>query len=93
MLKDKLIVFCLLIYSKWTRSDKLCNVHLIAVQQMIGHETQRQQMMERQQKNIEASEARAKELRRKKAQQDALWRAQQRDRELQKVRNQLCKLH
>jgi hypothetical protein len=52
---------------------------------MLQYEITRKQLLEKQQKKIDALEARAAELRKQKAEHEKAWAAAQRERELQKV--------
>jgi hypothetical protein len=53
---------------------------------MLQYEITRKQLLEKQQKKIEALEARAAELQKQKVEHEKAWAAAQRERELQKVR-------
>lgn len=55
------------------------------IQQMLQYEISRKQLLEKQQKKIEALEARAAELQRQKAEHEKAWATAQRERELQKL--------
>jgi hypothetical protein len=57
---------------------------------MLQYEITRKQLLEKQQKKIDALEARAAELRKQKAEHEKAWAAAQRERELQKVNMQSC---
>lgn len=54
--------------------------------QMLQYEITRKHLLEKQQKKIEALEARAAELKKQKVEHEKAWAAAQRERELQKVR-------
>lgn len=54
------------------------------LQQMIQYEIQRKELLDKQQKKIDAMERRAAELARQKAEHEAEWATQQRERELMK---------
>jgi alpha-galactosidase/6-phospho-beta-glucosidase family protein len=53
---------------------------------MLQYEITRKQLLEKQQKKIEALEARAAELQKQKVEHEKAWASAQRERELQKVR-------
>ncbi|KAF8064553.1 AVT1D [Scenedesmus sp. PABB004] len=55
------------------------------IQQMLQYEITRKALLEKQQKKIDALEARAAELQRQKAEHEKAWAAAQRERELQKL--------
>ncbi|WIA18967.1 hypothetical protein OEZ85_003636 [Tetradesmus obliquus] len=55
------------------------------IQQMLQYEITRKQLLEKQQKKIEALEARAAELKKQKVEHEKAWAAAQRERELQKL--------
>jgi hypothetical protein len=55
--------------------------------QMLQYEITRKQLLEKQQKKIEALEARAAELQKQKVEHEKAWASAQRERELQKVRS------
>jgi hypothetical protein len=56
---------------------------------MLQYEVTRKQLLDKQQRKIEAMEARAAELQRAKAEHERQWAAAQRERELAKVRGAL----
>lgn len=58
---------------------------LVVLLQMLQYEITRKQLLEKQQKKIEALEARADELQKQKVEHEKQWAAAQRERELQKV--------
>lgn len=55
------------------------------IQQMLQYEIARKQLLEKQQKKIDALEARAAELQRQKVEHEKAWASAQRERELQKL--------
>lgn len=58
------------------------------LQQMLQHETQRKELLDKQQKKIDALEAKTQELARQKQEHDREWLAKQREIELQRAREE-----
>lgn len=66
--------------------------HSLYLSQMLQYEITRKQLLEKQQKKIDALEARAGELQKQKVEHEKAWASAQRERELQKVRCMICRL-
>ncbi|EFJ52201.1 hypothetical protein VOLCADRAFT_87118 [Volvox carteri f. nagariensis] len=70
------------------RLDVLRKRHEREIAQMIAHEAARKELADKQQRKVDALEARAAEMARQKAEHDKEWMVRQRELELQRLREQ-----
>ncbi|GLI68915.1 hypothetical protein VaNZ11_013335 [Volvox africanus] len=70
------------------RLDVLRKRHEREIAQMIAHEAARKELADKQQRKVDALEARAAEMARQKAEHDREWMVRQRELELQRLREQ-----